>query len=410
MSQQDVLGLTSEESHRVIPISASQSLHASTAPATPGAISTGLSRLDEALCTPSGEDVPGSSTPSHKGICCGQVTEVYGPPGVGKTSLALSTAVNALLDGRKVIWIDTMSPLPRPRLRKMLRKALESTESDKSEEDLVQNLLYFHTQSLPHLIALLFRPPKSFPPDDTSLLIIDSISGPFPSYFPNPTELRARLAQSDITDKSKTQWLMNRRWNVTSDLANQLMKLATTRRLAVLAINQTHTKIKGQPRATLCPVLSGGAWENCISTRIVLYRDFCSVVEEDLPVLVNARFAEVMKQSGRILVLRLEENIVPFATESDGLRGIEKKQPPSATPQVAEPREFPSQPASQPASQPGKPSQTPSQPSQPAGQPTSQRKRKVDEIADSEDDEDDSDGDYGWAEDDDTLLQNPEKQ
>lgn len=215
-----------------------------------------------------------------------------------------------------------MSPLPRPRLRKMLRKASESTESDKSEEDLVQNLLYIHTQSLPHLIALLFRPPKSFPPDDTSLLIIDSISGPFPSYFPNPTELRARLAQSDITDKSKTQWLMNRRWNVTSDLANQLMKLATTRRLAVLAINQTHTKIKGQPRATLCPVLSGGAWENCISTRIVLYRDFCSVVEEDLPVLVNARFAEVMKRSGRILALRLEENIVPYATESVSSLGI----------------------------------------------------------------------------------------
>lgn len=207
-----------------------------------------------------------------------------------------------------------MSPLPRPRVRKMLRQALESREGDKLE-DLIQNLLYFRTKSLPHLLALLFRPPKAFPPDGTSLLVIDSISGPFPSYFPNPTELRAHLAQSDITDKSKIQWLMNRRWNVASDLANQLMKLATTHRLAVLAINQTHTKIKGQPRATLCPVLSGGAWENCISTRIVLYRDFYAVVDGDLPVLVNARFAEVMKRSGRILASRLEENIVPFVTE-----------------------------------------------------------------------------------------------
>lgn len=100
------------------------------------------------------------------------------------------------------------------------------------------------------------------------------------------------------------------------------MKLATTRRLAVLAINQTHTKIKGQPRATLCPVLAGGAWENCIATRVVLYRDFCTVVEEDLPILVNARFAEVMKRSGRILALRLEENIVPFATESVSSLGM----------------------------------------------------------------------------------------
>lgn len=56
----------------------------------------------------------------------------------------------------------------------------------------------------------------------------------------------------------------------------------------------------------------------------------------------------------------------------------------------------------QPASQPGEPSQT-------LSQPAGQRKRKVDEIADSEDDSDDSDGDYGWAEDDDALLQ-PGKQ
>lgn len=75
---------------RVVPISASQSLYASTTTASvnPGAIPTGLPRLDEALC-PASVEVPGlTSTPSPKGLCCGQVTEVYGPPGVGKTSLA----------------------------------------------------------------------------------------------------------------------------------------------------------------------------------------------------------------------------------------------------------------------------------------------------------------------------------
>lgn len=75
----------------MVPISASQSLYASsgTASATPDAISTGLSRLDEALCPASAEEAPGfSSIASPKGLCCGQVTEVYGPPGVGKTSLA----------------------------------------------------------------------------------------------------------------------------------------------------------------------------------------------------------------------------------------------------------------------------------------------------------------------------------
>ena len=207
-----------------------------------------------------------------------------------------------------------MSPLPRPRLKIMLQKALESTDGpDTSVDELIQNLIYFRAQSLPHLLALLMHPPKAFPPEDTSLLVVDSISGPFPSYFPNLTELRARLTQSNITDRSQIQWLMNRRWNVTSDLANQLMKLATTRRLAVLVVNQTHTKIKGQPRATLCPVLAGGSWENSISTRIVLYRDFGTAFEDGVG---KTRFAEVMKRSGRILALRLEENIIPFMTES----------------------------------------------------------------------------------------------
>lgn len=207
-----------------------------------------------------------------------------------------------------------MSPLPRPRLKIMLQKTLDSTDGpDTSIDELVQNLIYFRAQSLPHLLALLMHPAKAFPPEDTSLLVVDSISGPFPSYFPNPTELRARLSQSNITDRSQIQWLMNRRWNVTSDLANQLMKLATTRRLAVLVVNQTHTKIKGQPRATLCPVLAGGSWENGISTRIVLYRDFATASEDGVE---KARFAEVMKRSGRILALRLEENIIPFVTES----------------------------------------------------------------------------------------------
>ena len=80
----------------MVPISASQSLYASTdaVSAPPDAVSTGLPRLDEALCPGSAEDGVSSSTGGHsshsppKGFCCGQVTEVYGPPGVGKTSLA----------------------------------------------------------------------------------------------------------------------------------------------------------------------------------------------------------------------------------------------------------------------------------------------------------------------------------
>lgn len=167
----------------------------------------------------------------------------------------------------------------------------------------LDNVVYFRTPTLPHLLALLMRPPKTFPPEETSLLIIDSISSLFPPYFPNAAELKDRLTQGKITDKAQLQWLLNRKWNVASDLATHLARLAA-RNIAVLVINQTHTKIKGQPRATLHPVIAGGAWETNVQARIVLYRD-----------LPDARFAEVTKRAGRTLPVRLPELIVSFRIE-----------------------------------------------------------------------------------------------
>lgn len=61
----------------VVSISASQSLNASAAARAP--ISTGLTRLDEAL-----DDLDQGCA----GILRGQVAEVFGPPGAGKTSFA----------------------------------------------------------------------------------------------------------------------------------------------------------------------------------------------------------------------------------------------------------------------------------------------------------------------------------
>ena len=77
--------------HRVISIPASESLQA-----TGRALSTSLPQLDQALCRPSPTIPPihqtvvasDSRQQGQKGIPCGHVTEVFGPPGTGKSSLA----------------------------------------------------------------------------------------------------------------------------------------------------------------------------------------------------------------------------------------------------------------------------------------------------------------------------------
>lgn len=275
----------------------------------------------------------------------------------------------------------------------MLQKSMPSQVEDPPStipDDPVKNLVYFRAQSLPHLLALLMHPPKGFPSDDTTLVVVDSISALFPSYFPNPSEVKSQLAQEGTSDKSQTQWLVNRRWNVTSDLGNQLMKLASAHCLAVFLVNQTHTKVKGQPRAMLCPALAGGSWENSIYTRVVLYRDFPEG-GVDNSAGRKVRFAEVLKRTGKPLILRLEENIVPFTVESvsefphqqqscsrakDGLREVARLQQPC-----------PASPKS----------------SQPPGT-ASQRKRKIDEVADSQDEDESTDEEYGWMDGDDAEL------
>ncbi|GAQ05853.1 hypothetical protein ALT_3174 [Aspergillus lentulus] len=379
MSTHDILGLSSQDPGRVISFPASQYLHASTASGVPGAISTGLPRLDQAICpVSSDESSQSTSDATLGGIPCGHVTEVFGPPGVGKTALALilfvylrmSITANALCDG------DTTSPLPKPRLKSMLMQSLDTTKSSDTPQQLMDNVTYFRAQSLPHLLALLLHPPQGFPPESTKLLVVDSVSGPFPSYFLSPSELKSRLAQAKITDKSQIHWLMNRKWNVTSELANQLMKLAASRRLAVLLINQTHTKIKGLPRATLSPLLAGGAWENSVHTRIVLYRDFPAVGDDESEMASRSvRYAEVLKRDGKALTVRSDENIVPFMVDSGSLRGTDTTQPSRAVPQQPVEETF----------------------------RAGRRKRKVDEIADSQD-EADSDDDFGWVDGDDAGL------
>ncbi|KAF4216988.1 hypothetical protein CNMCM6805_006541 [Aspergillus fumigatiaffinis] len=377
MSTQNILGLSSQDPGRVISFPASQYLHASTASPVPGAISTGLPRLDQAICpVSSDESSQSSSDATLGGIPCAHVTEVFGPPGVGKTALAMSITANALRDGGKVVWIDTTSPLPKLRLKNMLMQCLETTKSSDTAQQLMVNLIYFRAQSLPHLLALLLHPPQGFPPENTKLLVVDSVSGPFPSYFLSPSELKSRLARAKITDKSQIHWLMNRKWNVTSELANQLMKLAASRRLAVLLINQTHTKIKGLPRATLSPLLAGGAWENSVYTRIVLYRDLPAVDDEESEVASRSvRYAEVLKRDGKALTVRSDENIVPFTIDSGSLRGTDTTQPSRAIPQQPVEETF----------------------------RASGRKRKLDEIADSQD-EGDSGDDFGWVDGDDAGL------
>ncbi|GLB09550.1 hypothetical protein AtubIFM57258_005473 [Aspergillus tubingensis] len=270
MNHLDLPPLSTQDPHRVISFPASQSLHASTAfpDAASGrnAIPTGLVALDEAISAP----VISTTTNERirefteekgerlKGLPVGHVTEVFGPPGAGKTMLG-------------------------PRLRKLLES--QSPASPSSPRSLTENLTYIH-----------------------------SVSAPFTPYFPNPSDInQPQQAQRDVQ-----KWLTTRKWNVISDLAAQLVKFANRANLATLVINQTHTRIRGQVRATLSPILSGRGWESCVRARIGVYGDFGYGGDGGW-----VRVAEVMKRDGRLVTVRDKTTVVPFRVADDGLYAVE---------------------------------------------------------------------------------------
>lgn len=140
-------------------------------------ISTGLPELDKALSWRTSAD-----SDEKGGLARGQLTEIWGPPGVGKTAIGVQTAVNALRDGQSVVWVDCLHSVCHERITELYNASpLEDTDSTPNHLD---NLVHFSCPTLAHFIALLCRPTLSSVPSDTALIVIDSLSALVNHAFP----------------------------------------------------------------------------------------------------------------------------------------------------------------------------------------------------------------------------------
>lgn len=288
------------------------------------ALSTSLPSLDQALCPEATAEVP-------KGLPRGLVSEIYGPPGVGKTALAMQAAVNALRSTEPrngVVWIDTGAPLPGPRLEQMFfshgthnggEDPPSSPPVSHMAEDLLDNMSYFNPPTLAHLLILFLHPTSKFPPPGTALIVLDNVSAPFTTAFPRSVD--GKISSSSFADaarKTTHQKAANRKWAVAGDLASAMAKMAKLHDVAILVINQVATSIKGLRKATLKPALSGQGWEAGIHNRIMLFRDFApsdsaaGITDEEARSL---RFAKLSKVVGKVKATAAED-VVAFVIEN----------------------------------------------------------------------------------------------
>ena len=88
---------------------------------------------------------------------------------------------------------------------------------------------------------------------------------------------------------------MVRRSQVLQYITAALQKLAATRSLAIVILNQCASRFQGDRGATIISAVSAGAWEQGISTRLVLFRDWVRKGRR----AVAARLVGVQKVDGR---------------------------------------------------------------------------------------------------------------
>ncbi|KAF7560508.1 hypothetical protein G7046_g3640 [Stylonectria norvegica] len=364
----DVASFDTSDTHRLPTVSASQALDELREDSC-NHVSTGLEDLDRGLLDSA--YVASQISASRGGVRRGQVTEIWGPPGSGKTALGIQLAANALCDGNAVVWVDCFQAVCSHRVTEVVRAlkkrssvdAPEDADADADDSNLGQ-FSHYSCLTLPHFIALVSRPTTKSIAETASIIVVSSLSTLINSSLPRVHDGKPMPKSSKGPSPSA------KRLQALQSIMNALQKLAATRNCAVVILSQCATKMQIERGATLIPAVNATVWEQGVSTRLVLFRDWVWQGSK----LGSIFLAGLQKLDGK-MGQDAVENLVAFKVEICGIETV----PYDASESLVEISDLPL------------------------------RKRKLGqtdlEVPDSEDDED-----YGWADEDEAALPAPPPQ
>ena len=315
----DIHNFSTSSSHRLVTISGTQALQNELGRAR--GITTSLPSLDASL-VPTGSNLPSS------GIRPGYVTEIYGPPGVGKTTFGIQLASNVLHSIKpdaKAVWLNTGSALVHSRLASIISSYTFPSHVDPPSspprlqplDAFLARFVYHEIVSLPHLLTLIMHPTAIFPPSYTTLLVIDDLSNLIFSSLPHP----APANKSDPVASAVAKRESARRIQIVESLSSALSSLAASRHIAIVILNKCTTAQRPGSQAVLKPALAGQAWDPGIYARIVLYQDFPSWdVRDKLSESESQcwRLAEVVRLGNKDVV----RSAIAFVIDEAGMREI----------------------------------------------------------------------------------------
>ncbi|KXH37574.1 hypothetical protein CSAL01_07485, partial [Colletotrichum salicis] len=287
-------------------------------------ISTGIGRLDEALTSSS--SLQELAPTRGGGLQRGQVTEIWGPPGSGKTAVGIQLVANALCEGHGAVWVG---------------RFIEDYHAREDDDETNAKL--------------------------SRLRVYNSLSALVNHAFPKAPDGR----KDPPRGKGPGLSLSAKRLQALQYITSALQKLAATRDCAVVVLSQCATKMQLERSATLIPSINAGVWEQGMSTRVVLFRDW--VWKEERPWSVC--FAGVQKLDGKAGP-DMMQNAAAFRVEATGVVGVQYD--------TSQPSVF---------------------------LPTAPRaKRKLAEAGLEVPDSEEDDEEYGWAREDESALPGPPPQ
>ncbi|CZR62539.1 related to DNA repair protein rhp55 [Phialocephala subalpina] len=397
-----ISNFSSSSPHRMPTVSAAQALQDLKSSPT-RCVSTGLPLLNCAL--QSREPVTSDAEPFYGGVSRGKLTEIYGPPGVGKTALGMQLTDSALRAGEGVVWVDASHPVSGRRLAQILASSTSSSpppagEELKSVHSLLEKLTHFSTPTLAHFIALFSQPTDTHPPTNTSLVIIDSFSTLIACAFPKNADSNTTPRKPGASNPSA------RKFDILKYITSTLQKLAATRNIAIVIMSQCVTKMRSGAGAGLVPSINITAWEQGLGCRLTLFRDW-GWDDEDGKAIHNVRLAQVIKAEG-VLIPENKPRIIAFSILTSGLVPV--------TPPTLPTNLIPTSTFVSPTKRSPHPlSHSHTHPDPVASQtlpilPTPSTKRKLTDTDFEIPDSDEDDEDYDWAEEDEEELPPPPPQ
>ncbi|KAK9428814.1 P-loop containing nucleoside triphosphate hydrolase protein [Lipomyces doorenjongii] len=272
-------------------------------------LSSYLKRLDAAESKFS-THLPSLDMIMRGGVTRGKVTEVSGPPGSGKTSIALQIASLAILSKAKVLWIDTASKIPASRLLQRLRASI-------SRDDLNDRVSHLQLTSFASLLALFVRPPAYL--SSYALIVIDDLStlmapafAAVVSHVPQPAPQQQQFDQvfapdvpqqasaSDASKRHKQEDIATKRIRVITELVARMAQVGERSDTAILILTKMVSRVGGGD-ARMVSSLGEGQHLAGLWTRLFLFRNDVALA---LPCRGSSGSTQQRSRGARTVIVR----------------------------------------------------------------------------------------------------------